>query len=90
MFRLTVAIFMLRPRMIASLKRDRDRFVFSLLVDLQEALKKAKAGVVPPAEELYTNIWVAGEKYDRNVVPKYVRLPDRAKSVGDIMVDAVV
>lgn len=57
---------------------------------LQEALKKAKAGTVPPDEELYSNIWVGGEKYENPVTPAYIRMPDRSKSIGNIMSDVVV
>lgn len=56
----------------------------------QEALKKAKGGTQPPDEELYSNIWVAGEKYETSVTPAYIRMPDRSKSIGNIMSDVVV
>ncbi|CAN0476225.1 unnamed protein product [Ascophyllum nodosum] len=58
--------------------------------EVQEALKRAKGGTVPPEEELYSNIWVAGENYEKPVIPGFVRLPDRAKSIGNIMGDVVV
>lgn len=57
---------------------------------LQDALKKAKAGTQPPDEELYSNIWVAGEKYETPVTPGYIRMPDRSKSIGNIMNNVVV
>lgn len=57
---------------------------------LQEALKTAKAGTVPSEEELYSNIWIAGENYEKPVIPGYVRLPNRAKSIGNIMGNAAV
>lgn len=61
-----------------------------LLRGPQEALKKAKAGTVPPDEELYSNIWVAGEKYETPVTPGYIRMPDRTKSIGNIMNEVAV
>lgn len=57
---------------------------------LQEALKKAKGGTIPPPEELYSNIWVAGEKYETPVTPGYIRMPDRTKSIGNIVNDVAV
>lgn len=57
---------------------------------LQEALKKAKGGTVPPSEELYSNIWVAGEKYETPVTPGYIRMPDRTQSIGNIVNDVAV
>lgn len=45
---------------------------------------------MPPTEELYSNIWVGGEKYDKIVTPAYVRMPDRTKSIGNIMNDVAV
>lgn len=56
----------------------------------QEALKKAKGGNSPPDEELYSNIWVAGENYETPVTPAYIRMPDRTKSIGNIMNDVSV
>lgn len=56
----------------------------------QEALKKAKGGTIPPSEELYSNIWVAGEKYETPVTPGYIRMPDRTKSIGNIVNDVAV
>ncbi|CAN0529338.1 unnamed protein product, partial [Scytosiphon promiscuus] len=47
--------------------------------EVQEALKKAKGGNSPPDEELYSNIWVAGENYETPVTPAYIRMPDRTK-----------
>lgn len=58
--------------------------------EVQEALKKAKGGTIPPPEELYSNIWVGGEKYDNPVTPGYIRMPDRTKSIGSIMADVAV
>ena len=49
-----------------------------------------RGGTAPPEEELYSNIWVAGEKYETTVNPGYIRMPDRAKSIGNIMNDVSV
>lgn len=56
----------------------------------QDALKKAKNGQLPSSDQLYSNIWVGGENYDREVNPAYVRMPDRTKNIGSVMADMAV
>lgn len=51
---------------------------------VQDALKKAKAGTPPPFEELYRDIYVGGEDYSKLDVPPFIRMPDRTKSLGSI------
>ena len=40
---------------------------------VQDALKRAKAGSQPPVEELFTDIYA-------DAYPPYIRMPDRTKS----------
>lgn len=47
--------------------------------EVQDALKKAKAGSQPPLEELFRDIYSADEK-GTNQYPPYIRMPDRTKS----------
>lgn len=45
---------------------------------VQDALKKAKAGSQPPLEDLFTDIY-ADEK-GNSAYPPYIRMPDRTQS----------
>lgn len=47
--------------------------------EVQDALKKAKAGSQPPLEELFKDIYSADDK-GTNQYPPYIRMPDRTKS----------
>ncbi|CAM9557571.1 unnamed protein product [Phaeothamnion confervicola] len=51
---------------------------------VQDALKKAKAGTLPPMSELWSDMYVEGDHYEKKVMPTYIRMPDRVKSIGDI------
>lgn len=48
---------------------------------VQDALKKAKAGSQPPLEELFTDIYKADSQAGSAAFPPYIRMPDRTKSV---------
>ena len=56
----------------------------SIRKEVQDALKNAKAGPVPPMEDLYSNIWCKGDNYELEDTPKYIRLPNVEASVGSI------
>jgi hypothetical protein len=45
---------------------------------VQDALKKAKAGSVPPLEDLFTDIF--HDAKGNTAYPPYIRMPDRTKS----------
>ena len=46
--------------------------------EVQDALKKAKAGSPPPLEELFTDIYLDDKGQPTH--PPYIRMPDRTKS----------
>lgn len=46
--------------------------------NVQDALKKAKAGTPPPLEDLFTDIYI--DEKGKNSYPPYIRMPDRTKS----------
>eukprot|EP00611_Tribonema_gayanum_P021091 TRINITY_DN3986_c0_g1_i1.p1 TRINITY_DN3986_c0_g1~~TRINITY_DN3986_c0_g1_i1.p1 ORF type:complete len:440 (+),score=184.20 TRINITY_DN3986_c0_g1_i1:94-1320(+) len=52
--------------------------------EVQDALKAAKNGSIPKFEELYKDIYIGGEDNSKIVYPAYIRMPDRAKSIGSI------
>jgi pyruvate dehydrogenase E1 component alpha subunit len=46
--------------------------------EVQDALKKAKAGSQPPLDELFKDIYA--DEAGKNHYPPYIRMPDRTQS----------